>query len=122
MKQLMLMTGALAATAMQAGTMLTPWGEKVTSENAWRGYPRPQMVRENWTNLNGKWDYAITDIGKTDARPEKWDGKILVPFALEAPLSGCTPQPRNSIQPSLGMKSFTSSEALTTTSPSPKAS
>ena len=89
MKQLMLMTGALAATAMQAGTMLTPWGEKVTSENAWRGYPRPQMVRENWTNLNGDWDYAITDIGKTDARPEKWDGKIRVPYALEAPLSGC---------------------------------
>ena len=89
MKQLMLMTGAIAATAMQAGTMLTPWGEKVTPENAWRDYPRPQMVRSNWTNLNGQWDYAVTDIGKTDARPEKWDGKILVPFALEAPLSGC---------------------------------
>ena len=89
MKKVMMMTGALAAMALQAETMLTPWGEKVTPENAWRGYPRPQMVRSNWTNLNGQWDYAITDIGKTDARPEKWDGKILVPFALEAPLSGC---------------------------------
>ena len=89
MKQLMLMTGAFAAAALQAGTMLTPWGEKVTSENAWRGYPRPQMVRADWTNLNGDWDYAITDIDKTSARPEKWDGKIRVPYALEAPLSGC---------------------------------
>jgi len=89
MKKAMMMTGALAAMALQAETMLTPWGEKVTPENAWRDYPRPQMVRANWTNLNGQWDYAITDIGKTDARPEKWDGKILVPYALEAPLSGC---------------------------------
>ena len=89
MKKVMMMTGALAAMALQAETMLTPWGEAVTPENAWRGYPRPQMVRSNWTNLNGQWDYAITDIGKTDARPEKWDGKILVPYALEAPLSGC---------------------------------
>ena len=82
-----LAAGAFAQTS--STLMLTPWGEKVTPENAWRGYPRPQMVRSNWTNLNGKWDYALTDIGKTDARPEKWDGKILVPFALEAPLSGC---------------------------------
>ena len=82
-----LAAGAFAQTS--STLMLTPWGEKVTPENAWRGYPRPQMVRSNWTNLNGQWDYAITDIGKTDARPEKWDGKILVPFALEAPLSGC---------------------------------
>ena len=69
--------------------MMTPWGEKVTAENAWREYPRPQMVRSNWTCLNGYWDYAITDIEKTMKRPDKWDGKILVPFALEAPLSGC---------------------------------
>ena len=38
---------------------------------------------------NGQWDYAVTDIAKTKDRPEKWDGKILVPYALEAPLSGC---------------------------------
>ena len=75
--------------AAAAATMMTTWGEKVTPENAWRDYPRPQMVRANWTNLNGQWDYAVTDIAKTDGRPEKWDGKILVPYALEAPLSGC---------------------------------
>ena len=40
--------------------LMTEWGEKVTPENAWRGYPRPQLVRENWVNLNGEWDYAIS--------------------------------------------------------------
>ena len=80
------MSGALIAAA--AAAMMTTFGEKVTPENAWRDYPRPQMVRENWTNLNGLWDYAVTDVTKTSGRPTTWDGKILVPFALESKLSG----------------------------------
>ena len=83
------LTGALMAMSAMAAPMMTPWGEKVTSENAWRGYPRPQLVRESWTCLNGDWDYAIGEIAKTAGRPEKWDGKIRVPFALESVLSGC---------------------------------
>jgi len=68
--------------------MRTEWGEKVTAENVWQEYPRPALRRENWTNLNGLWDCAVTP--KTDSAPplEKWDGQILVPFAIEAPLSG----------------------------------
>lgn len=68
------------------GSMLTEWGAKVTPENAWREYPRPQMVREGWSNLNGLWHYAVTDRGA--AQPQKWVNQILVPFALETPLSG----------------------------------
>ena len=68
--------------------LMTAWGEKMTPENAWQDYPRPQMRRENWTILNGEWDYAITSVTNTPGRPEKWDGKILVPFALESALSG----------------------------------
>jgi len=68
--------------------MMTSFGEKVTPENAWCEYPRPQMVRENWTNLNGKWDYAVTSVTNTPGRPTKWDGQILVPFAIESALSG----------------------------------
>ena len=68
--------------------LMTSWGEKMTPENAWREYPRPQMVRANWTNLNGEWDYAITSATNTPGRPTAWDGKILVPFALESALSG----------------------------------
>ena len=79
---------ALAAGLAQAAPMMTTWGEKVTPDNAWRGYPRPQMVRANWTNLNGEWDYAVTSVTNTPGRPEKWDGKILVPFPIESALSG----------------------------------
>jgi len=79
---------ALLAALAQAASMTTTWGEKVTPENAWRGYPRPQMVRANWTNLNGEWDYAVTSVTNTPGRPEKWDGKILVPFPIESALSG----------------------------------
>lgn len=48
-------------------------------------YPRPQMVRQQFTNLNGPWDYAVT---QSDSCPIAWDGTILVPFSPEAPLSG----------------------------------
>lgn len=66
--------------------MKTIWGEKVTPENAWREYPRPQMVRDNWTNLNGLWQYAVTE--NAPGIPTKWDGEILVPFVIESSLSG----------------------------------
>ena len=68
--------------------LMTEWGEKVTPQNAWRSYPRPQLVRKGWTNLNGEWDYAVTSVTNTPGRPRKWDGKILVPFSLESALSG----------------------------------
>lgn len=67
-------------------TLKTPWGEKVTPENAWREYPRPQFVRDRWMNLNGLWDYAIT--AKTAPAPAKFDGQILIPYAVESSLSG----------------------------------
>ncbi|MBA4147253.1 MAG: glycoside hydrolase family 2 [Verrucomicrobia bacterium] len=75
---------------------MTEWGEKVTPENAWSEYPRPQFVRERWMNLNGLWDYAIAP--KIAPQPAKFDGQILVPFAVESALSGVgrsfTPQDR----------------------------
>jgi beta-galactosidase len=67
--------------------LITPWGEKVTPENVWQEYPRPQMELERWTNLNGKWNYAITS-DQTREAPQQWDGQILVPFSLESKLSG----------------------------------
>jgi beta-galactosidase/beta-glucuronidase len=69
-----------------AAPLMTKWGKQVTPENAWREYPRPQLVRKEWQNLNGLWDYAIT--AKDAKRPEKWDGQILVPFCPESALSG----------------------------------
>lgn len=80
---------ATPAAPVAAPKMLTAWGEKVTPENAWRDYPRPALVRENWTNLNGLWKYAITPIA-APAAPAEWTGDILVPFAVESALSGVT--------------------------------
>jgi beta-galactosidase/beta-glucuronidase len=66
--------------------LTTPWTAKVTAANPLPEYPRPQMVREKWTNLNGLWDYAIA--AKDAARPEKFEGQLLVPFPIESALSG----------------------------------
>lgn len=64
----------------------TPWAEKVDPANPLPEYPRPAMVRDQWLNLNGLWDYAILPKGNTI--PMVFDGKILVPFAVESSLSG----------------------------------
>ena len=64
----------------------TEWADKVDPQNVLPEYPRPIMERPHWLNLNGLWDYAIT---KKDAPlPKTFDGKILVPFAIESSLSG----------------------------------
>jgi hypothetical protein len=79
-----------------ASPMLTGFASKVSPENALPEYPRPQLVRANWLNLNGLWDCAIT--GKDDAQPARFDGAILVPYPVESALSGVaravTPQQR----------------------------
>jgi beta-galactosidase/beta-glucuronidase len=64
----------------------TTWADKVSPVNPWPEYPRPQLVRDQWQNLNGLWDYAI--LPKGSAAAYKFDGKILVPFAVESSLSG----------------------------------
>ena len=66
--------------------IMTTFAEKVTPANALPEYPRPQMQRERWQNLNGLWDYAIAS--KTAPAPQNYEGKILVPFSVESALSG----------------------------------
>src|SRR3546814_4189348 len=51
--------GTTEGGAAYVGPIISKWGKAVTPENAWRGYPRPQMARDTWMNLNGQWDYAI---------------------------------------------------------------
>ncbi len=89
---------ALVLSLMTAGTVSaqswtpagdhirTPWAEEVTPDNVHKEYPRPQMVRPEWKSLNGLWEYSITP--KNVAVPERFDGQILVPFAVESSLSG----------------------------------
>ncbi len=108
------------------GPLMTKWAKEVSPQNAHPEYPRPQMVREDWLNLNGLWDYAIRprDAGSpawrgrpalaprgegvppsnrgqdardtqgqdalatNAAKPDSFDGQILVPFPIESALSG----------------------------------
>jgi hypothetical protein len=108
------------------GPLMTKWAKEVSPQNAHPEYPRPQMVREGWLNLNGLWDYVIRpkDAGNpawrgrpalgprgegvspsnrgqdardtqgqdalatNAAKPDNFDGQILVPFPIESALSG----------------------------------
>jgi len=71
--------------AIADNPILTQWADDIDPSNPWPEYPRPDMVREEWINLNGLWDYTIT--GK-DEQPTVWEGKILVPYPVESALSG----------------------------------
>ena len=65
--------------------MLTSWGQALDRGSVLPEYPRPQLQRDSYLNLNGVWRYAIT---ASAAPPETWDGDILVPFSPECVLSG----------------------------------
>ena len=69
------------------GQIMTNWANDVTPENVWKEYPRPQMVRTDWLNLNGLWDFEITDRD-TNKIAINYARKILVPFCVESALSG----------------------------------
>ena len=83
----MLLTTAVMAQYAPVGDKIkTSWASEVAPENALPEYPRPQMVRQEWKNLNGLWQYAITPKG--EKAPSKYEGDILVPFCIESSLSG----------------------------------
>ncbi len=63
----------------------TEWGESLNPDAPLQEYPRPQFRRESYLNLNGAWDYAITE---SDDVPAQFDGRIVVPFSPESILSG----------------------------------
>lgn len=69
--------------------LYTRWGREMDPEHVLPEYPRPLLVRENYTNLNGYWEYGFTEEYR---EPEKYQGKILVPFSPESVLSGVSRQ------------------------------
>ncbi len=75
---------------MALKNLVTPWGEKITNTPL-QEYPRPQLRRKSYFNLNGLWQYSIT---KSPTHPQKYDGEILVPFSPESILSGVGKQLR----------------------------
>lgn len=82
----------LTAAAQQSGwqpadnPLMTRWADDIDPETPLPEYPRPQMKRSQWKNLNGQWKYAI--VPALETMPRQWDGNILVPFGIESALSG----------------------------------
>ena len=75
----------------------TIWGKNLDPQKVWQEYPRPQLERKEWINLNGPWKYSIRTAN--DLSPNPHDGYILVPFPIESSLSGV-------------MKTFTKDDVL----------
>lgn len=65
--------------------LTTKWGEALDREHPLPEYPRPQLRRGSFLNLNGVWQYAVSTL---NSEPEEYDGDIVVPFPLESELSG----------------------------------
>ena len=91
-----LMTGVLGFVGVHGqqwapveGRIMTDWAAKIdpAKEAPMQAYPRPQLRRANWQNLNGLWSYAITEQGQ-ETVPARFDGQILVPYPVESALSG----------------------------------
>ena len=77
---------AYAQWAPVGNQIKTIWANEVNPENVLPEYPRPIQERSEWCNLNGLWDYAV--LPNHAPAPSQFDGKILVPFAIESSLSG----------------------------------
>ncbi|KAL1610139.1 hypothetical protein SLS60_001804 [Paraconiothyrium brasiliense] len=84
-------TNSTNGYVLKKGPLDTPWTEKVGT-NPWPEYPRPQMARSDWKNLNGVWQYrnATGGAAELDNPPFRQDleNPVLVPFCLESALSG----------------------------------
>ena len=84
---LLLASGNCFAQWQPAGERIkTEWATQIDPAHVLPEYPRPQMERAQWQNLNGLWQYAV--VPKDAAMPDEFEGEILVPFAIESSLSG----------------------------------
>ena len=70
------------------GRITSPWADSVNASKVLPDYPRPQLQRADWVNLNGLWQYAVLPKTIDDNIPSSFQGNILVPFAIESALSG----------------------------------
>ena len=71
-----------------AGPLMTRWARDVSPDHVHPEYPRPQMVRKDWVNLNGLWEYDLNKLYAPPPVGKAFAGRILVPFAMESALSG----------------------------------
>jgi hypothetical protein len=87
--------GTGAATAAPGPTwhkgvppLATPWTDAVGPDNALPEYPRPQLVRSRWQNLNGVWEFGKADVGQAPPVGQELGERVLVPYPIESALSG----------------------------------
>ena len=89
---LLLFTLASASVSAQFQPKVSPiqtrWSGAVDPDNPLPEYPRPQMVRQDWKNLNGPWQWRAGIAGEEAPFGQDLNGSITVPFAIEATLSG----------------------------------
>ena len=83
-----LLVGQAADWQMKQAPMMTPWSETLDPTNVLPEYPRPQMQRGEWMNLNGIWDLRKGVKDEAYSAAFSYDKKILVPFPIESALSG----------------------------------
>nr|WP_203828827.1 LamG-like jellyroll fold domain-containing protein [Actinoplanes palleronii] len=77
-----------SATNASTHRLTTRWGDKVDTRHPLPEYPRPQLVRDDWVNLNGPWEFAGAAAGEQPVFGAKLAEKIIVPFPVESQLSG----------------------------------
>jgi hypothetical protein len=82
-----LVTGAQGWQMKQA-QLMTDWAQQVDPANLLPEYPRPQMVRSNWLNLNGIWQFQAGATNQAAPAGQTLSGEILVPFPMESAISG----------------------------------
>src|SRR3954452_10511477 len=68
--------------------LATQWTAQVTPTNALPEYPRPQMARQDWQNLNGVWQFAAATEGQVPPFNQTLAEGVMVPFPIESALSG----------------------------------
>jgi hypothetical protein len=93
----LVLTG-LAVPAAHAGSppqwqrltppLSTPWTKDVSPANALPDYPRPQLTRDKWQNLNGVWEFSSAKPGEAAPVGRSLGERILVPYPVESALSG----------------------------------
>ena len=112
-------TGLLQAAKWEPkqAALMTTWGEQIDPEHVWQEYPRPQLVRSEWMNLNGVWEYfRRSNSIKLEAETtlSRFSRHILVPFGVESALSGIMEKDYGSVASSTLMyrRTFTLTNAF----------
>ncbi|WP_436531489.1 LamG-like jellyroll fold domain-containing protein [Actinoplanes sp. HUAS TT8] len=77
-----------SATNASTHRLTTPWGDKVDTRHPLPEYPRPQLTRDQWLNLNGPWEFAGATATQQPVFGQKLAERIIVPYPVESQLSG----------------------------------